>query len=129
MGYFLQQEDPMALKTAEKFNPAAHDKHAADPREAAAADRDMHARLETGLIGTFPASDPVSAAQPAVSKHDSNDRRGDARAFSSEVDAGSRKENASKQTGSSGDDGSENDPVGHEKTGSKLWARVRAVFR
>jgi hypothetical protein len=140
MGYFLQQEDPMALKTAEKFNPAAHDKHAADPREAAAADRDMHARLETGLIGTFPASDPVSAAQPAVSKHDSNDRRGDARAFSSEVDAGSRKENASKQKmrspvlipsepGSRSDDGSENDPVGHEKTGSKLWARVRAVFR
>ena len=119
----------MALKTVEKFNPAAHDKHAADPREAAAADRDMHARLETGLIGTFPASDPVSAAQPAGSKHDSNDRRGDARAFSSEVDAGSRKENASKQTGFSGDDGSENDPVGHEKTGSKLWARVRAVFR
>ena len=55
---------------AEKFNPAAHDKHAADPREAAAADRDIHAKLEAGLIDTFPASDPGSAAQPAPSKHD-----------------------------------------------------------
>jgi hypothetical protein len=107
MGCFLQKEDPMALKMAEKFNPAAHDKHAADPREAAAADRDMHAKLEAGLIDTFPASDPVSAAQPAASKHDSHDRRGD----------------------DGGDDGSESDPVDHEKTGSKLWARIRAVFR
>ena len=54
----------------EKFNPAPHDKHAADPREAARADRDIHARLEAGLIDSFPASDPVSAAQPAPSKHD-----------------------------------------------------------
>jgi hypothetical protein len=30
----------------------------------------MHARLETGLIETFPASDPVSAAQPAKTKHE-----------------------------------------------------------
>ena len=51
---------------AEKFNPAAHDKHAADPREAAMADRDIHARLEAGLIDSFPASDPVSAAQPCT---------------------------------------------------------------
>jgi hypothetical protein len=55
---------------AEKFNPAAHDKHAADPRQAALADLDTSARLEAGLIDTFPASDPVSAAQPASSKHD-----------------------------------------------------------
>ena len=55
---------------AEKFNPAPHDKHAADPREAAAADRDIHARLEAGLIDSFPASDPVSAAQPSPSKAD-----------------------------------------------------------
>ena len=47
---------------AEKFDPAPHDKHAADPREAAMADRDIHARLEAGLVGSFPASDPVSAA-------------------------------------------------------------------
>src|SRR6478609_9266828 len=56
---------------AEKFNPAAHDKHAADPREAAKADRETHAKLEAGLVDSFPASDPVSAAQPAPSKHDS----------------------------------------------------------
>ena len=55
---------------AEKFNPAPRDKHAADPREAALADRDTHAKLEAGLMGSFSASDPVSAAQPAPSKHD-----------------------------------------------------------
>ena len=54
----------------EKFNPSAHDKHAADPREAALADQELHARLEAGLIDSFPASDPVSAAQPAPSRHD-----------------------------------------------------------
>ena len=53
---------------AEKFNPAAHDKHAANPREAAKADRDTHAKLEAGLIDSFPASDPVSVAQPSPSK-------------------------------------------------------------
>jgi hypothetical protein len=53
---------------ARKFNPAAHDKHAADPRDAAKADRDMHEKLDTGLIDSFPASDPASAAQPAPSK-------------------------------------------------------------
>jgi hypothetical protein len=55
---------------AETFDPAAHDKHAADPREAARADRDIHAKLEAGLVHSFPASDPVSAAQPSPSKHD-----------------------------------------------------------
>jgi hypothetical protein len=54
----------------EKFNPSPLDKHAVDPREAERADRDTHARLEAGLIDSFPASDPVSAAQPARSKHD-----------------------------------------------------------
>ena len=63
------------LKKAEKFDPAAHDKHAANPREAALADRDTHAKLETGLIDSFPASDAVSAAQPASSKAD-GDRAG-----------------------------------------------------
>jgi hypothetical protein len=57
---------------AEKFNPAAHDKHAVDPREAARADREIHEKLESGLVGSFPASDPVSAAQPAPSKPDSD---------------------------------------------------------
>jgi hypothetical protein len=60
---------------AEKFNPAAHDRHADDPREAARADRETHAKLDAGLIGSFPASDPVSAAQPATSKPD-GDRGG-----------------------------------------------------
>jgi hypothetical protein len=56
---------------AEKCDPAAHDKHAADPREAALADDETHARLEAGLIYTFPASDPVSVVQPAPLRHDS----------------------------------------------------------
>ena len=55
---------------AEKFNPAPHDKYADNPREAAAADREMHNKLEAGLVGSFPASDPVSAVQPAPSKPD-----------------------------------------------------------
>ena len=41
------------------------------PEEAPRADREMHAKLEAGLIDSFPASDPVSAAQPAPTKHDS----------------------------------------------------------
>jgi hypothetical protein len=52
----------------EKFDPAAHDKHADNPRQAAEADLEIHARLEAGLIDTFPASDPVSAVQPSPSK-------------------------------------------------------------
>lgn len=55
---------------AEKFDPAPHDKHAADPREAARRDHELHTMLEAGLIDTFPASDPVSAAQPTPSKAD-----------------------------------------------------------
>ena len=60
---------------AEKFNPAPRDKYAAKPREAASADRDLHAKLEAGLIDTFPASDPVSVAQPTPSKPDRRRRR------------------------------------------------------
>jgi hypothetical protein len=55
---------------AQTFNPAPHDKHAADPREALAAGR--HAKLDTGLEDTFPASDPVSATQPTPSKADAD---------------------------------------------------------
>jgi hypothetical protein len=55
---------------AKKFNPAPHDPHAVDPEEATRADTEMHARLEAGLIDSFPASDPVSAAQPAPTKQD-----------------------------------------------------------
>ena len=64
---------------AEKFDPAPHDKHAADPREAELADAEMHARLEAGLIDSFPASDPPSATQPTHSvrarrhQHDNDD--------------------------------------------------------
>jgi hypothetical protein len=55
-----------------KFNPAPIDKHAADPKEAAKADRATHSELQKGLMDTFPASDPISATQPAPSKHDSD---------------------------------------------------------
>jgi hypothetical protein len=55
---------------AQKFDPSAHDRHAVSPREAALADRDIHAKLEAGLIDSFPASDPVSSVQPSPSKHD-----------------------------------------------------------
>ena len=57
---------------AAKFDPGARDKHAADPREALRADREIHEKLEAGLLDTFPASDPVSAAQPAPSKADAD---------------------------------------------------------
>ena len=52
----------------DKFNPAPHDKHATKPRDAVAADQEMHRRLEEGLVGSFPASDPASAVQPSPSK-------------------------------------------------------------
>ena len=53
---------------ADKFNPAPHDKHADKPGSARAAGRDRLERLDTGLEDSFPASDPVSVAQPAPSK-------------------------------------------------------------
>jgi hypothetical protein len=58
----------------EKFDPAPHDRHAVDPHEAALADREVHAKLVAGLMDSFPASDPVSAAQPSPSKHDGDGR-------------------------------------------------------
>ena len=54
----------------EKLDPAPIDKNAADLQEAAGLDWEKHAKLEAGLIDTLPASDPVSATQPAPSKHD-----------------------------------------------------------
>lgn len=51
---------------AEKFDPAPHDRHADNPHKALAAD----AALDTALVDSFPASDPVSAAQPTPSKAD-----------------------------------------------------------
>ena len=51
---------------AEKpVNFAAIDRHAAHLKEATRLDLETHARLEAGLIDSFPASDPVSATQPA----------------------------------------------------------------
>jgi hypothetical protein len=50
-----------------KFNPAPVDKHAASPKQAVADDKKQDAKLKEGLEETFPASDPVSAAQPAKS--------------------------------------------------------------
>jgi len=54
----------------DKFDPAPKDKRAADPKQAQKADEEMHAKLDKGLEGTFPASDPVSTVQPAKSKPD-----------------------------------------------------------
>jgi hypothetical protein len=56
------------LTMAEKFDPAPYDKHAADPREATRLDREHRAKLDTGLIDSFPASDPVSVSQPSTSR-------------------------------------------------------------
>jgi hypothetical protein len=58
---------------AQKANFAPIDKYAADRREAERLDLEMHARLEAGLIDSVPASDPVSAAEPAptVEPHES----------------------------------------------------------
>jgi hypothetical protein len=60
----------METRMAEKFDPAPHDKYADDSREAALADQEAHARLEAGLIDSFPASDPVSSTQPSPAKPD-----------------------------------------------------------
>jgi hypothetical protein len=57
---------------AEKFDPAPHDKYAEGVKEAARADRKTSEDLKSGLNGTFPASDPVSATQPDKSKHDAD---------------------------------------------------------
>jgi hypothetical protein len=57
---------------AKKFNPAPKDKQAADPKKAQKADKEMHDKLDKGLEGSFPASDPVSSAQPAKTKPDAD---------------------------------------------------------
>lgn len=53
-----------------KFDPAPVDIHADNPKDALNADMETHARLESGLMDTFPASDPVSEVQPSRSIHD-----------------------------------------------------------
>ena len=57
-----------------KFNPALSTSPA-DPKEAAKADKATHNELQKGLKDSFPASDPVSATQPAPSKHDNNEKQ------------------------------------------------------
>ena len=58
----------------DKFDPAPKDNHAADPKQAQKADKEMHDKLNKGLEGTFPASDPVSTVQPAKSKPDAKSK-------------------------------------------------------
>jgi hypothetical protein len=58
-----------------QFDPAPFDKYAADPNESAKAGRQMNERLKSGLVGSFPASDPASISQPSPSRHDSNQHR------------------------------------------------------
>jgi hypothetical protein len=58
----------------DEFNPAPHDKHAVSIEEAAKADRKKHGELKAGLEDSFPASDPVSATQPAKSKPDGDNK-------------------------------------------------------
>jgi hypothetical protein len=62
---------------SDKFNPAPRDKHAAKTGKAANAERDEHDKLDAGLVGSFPASDPASAAQPSPSKRRERDKQKD----------------------------------------------------
>lgn len=59
----------------DKFNPAPHDKHAVSLEEAADADQKKHNELKSGLEDSFPASDPVSATQPAKSEPDGDSKK------------------------------------------------------
>jgi len=63
----------VGVRMAQKANFAPVDKYAADRKEAERLDLEMHARVEAGLIDSFPASDAVSAAQPApvLQRHES----------------------------------------------------------
>jgi hypothetical protein len=61
----------LELRMTEKFDPAAFDKHAAEPKEAMKTDLVVDEQLEAGIVGgSFPASDPPSATQPSPSKYD-----------------------------------------------------------
>jgi hypothetical protein len=51
---------------AKKFDPAPVDKHAQTDKTG----KHEHDKLEKGLEGSFPASDPPSSQQPAKSKPD-----------------------------------------------------------
>ena len=62
-------EDPLTAKYL-KLQAAVYAHRQAEYRAAVAASDADASKLEAGLVGSFPASDPVSAAQPAPSKHD-----------------------------------------------------------
>lgn len=51
------------VQMADKFDPAPHDKHADGPNDREA---NRNAALHAGLVGSFPASDPVSIVQPSI---------------------------------------------------------------
>lgn len=55
---------------AEKFNPAPRDILAEAPKQAQKADKNTHDKLEKGLEGTFPASDPPSSTEPRKAEPD-----------------------------------------------------------
>lgn len=90
----------VSKKTAESFDPAPHDKLADNAQEAQRLDHELHTQLEAGLIDSFPASDPVSAAQPAPTRHDRRSKPQRAQRNNDDADAS-----------------------------PSLWDRVRAVFR
>lgn len=48
----------------EKFDPSPFDKQAVSAEEATRLDQETPRNLKAGLVGTFPASDPVSATVP-----------------------------------------------------------------
>lgn len=59
---------------SQKFNPAPPDKHSEKPADAVKQDIETTKKLDAGLIGgSFPASDPRSAVQPAPSKYDAEE--------------------------------------------------------
>lgn len=53
---------------AERFEPAPFDKYAEKLHQPAPANGETQEQLTAGLIGTFPASDPVSVTQPGNEK-------------------------------------------------------------
>jgi hypothetical protein len=74
-GTVMTQKNMARKAAAATFDPAPRDRLAADPDEARRLDHELHTKLETGLVDTFPASDPVSVAQPAPTRHDRHPER------------------------------------------------------
>ena len=57
-----------------KFDPAPPDRHAENTAEAVRRDLEISRELDARLVGgSFPASDPKSAVQPAPSKYDAKE--------------------------------------------------------